>query len=33
MPKAGDYFIVVLKQSYIDWEIYRYTDTREPISI
>ena len=31
MPRAGDYFIVELKRSHIDWGNHRYTDTRDPI--
>lgn len=31
MPKSGDYFIVELKPSHVDWGNYRYTDTREAI--
>lgn len=31
MPKAGDYFVVELKPSHIDWGNYRHTDTRGAI--
>lgn len=31
MPKAGDSFIVMLKQSHVDWGEHRYTYTRELI--
>jgi len=31
MPSAGDYFIVELKPSHVNWGTHRNTDTREPI--
>lgn len=31
MPKAGDFFIVILKQSHVAWGENRHTNTRELI--
>lgn len=31
MPNAGDYFIVELKPSHVNWGTHRNTDTRQPI--
>lgn len=31
MPKAGDSFIVRLKDTHVDWGEYRYTNTRDII--
>lgn len=31
MPKAGDFFIVQLKDTHVDWGEYRYTSTRDII--
>lgn len=31
MPKAGDFFIVELKDTHVDWGEYRYTNTRDII--
>ena len=31
MPKAGDSYIVVIKQSHIDWGGYRHTPTRNNV--
>ncbi|QDH22192.1 hypothetical protein [Saccharibacillus brassicae] len=30
MAKAGDFFIVEIKQAHMQWGIHRYTNTRDP---
>lgn len=31
MPKAGDFFEIELKETYLGWGTYRKTDSRPPI--
>ncbi len=31
MPKEGDFFVVQLKDTHVDWGEYRYTNTRDII--
>lgn len=32
MPRAGDHYIIYLKQSHLDWGRHRYTHTRDRIA-